>query len=283
MKLLLLGGSGFLGSYTAEHLALEQGLEVLAPARDSLIKGGDGDLFTGIRKLLEVSAVDAVLNCIGNASIEACRVVPEETWRINVELPEFLAQNLPATTHLVHISSDGVFGRGTAPYRRSATPGPVTTYGEQKAEADKRILERRPGATILRASFFGLAPSGRLGTLRYFIDSFSRGEQVNGYLDYVTNSIPLYSMSQAILRAAERRPAGVWHLGCQDSFSKYEFGLAVAQILGFPTSLLKPVKSPVGFHSFGGLNISLDSEDSWDSLGLIQPTLQEGLVGYSNV
>ena len=283
MKLLLLGGSGFLGSHTAHQLAGEQGLEVIAPARGALIKAGDGDLFTGIDRLVETSNVDTVLNCIGNASIEACKVVPQETWRINVELPEFLAESVPANAHFIHISSDGVFGLGTAPYKRSATPGPVTTYGEQKAEADKKVLEKRPSATILRASFFGLAPSGRLGTLRYFIDSFSRGEQVNGYLDYVTNSIPLNTMSRAIVQSAVRRPPGLWHLGCQESFSKYEFGLAVARTLGFPTSLLKPVKSPMGFHSFGGLDISLDSEDTWDSLGLKQPNLQEGLIGYRNV
>ena len=64
---------------------------------------------------------------------------PEHAKKINIDAAQRLAQ---ISSHLgarfIHISSDMVFGGKDEPYRSTDTPNPISEYGRQKLEAEKK-------------------------------------------------------------------------------------------------------------------------------------------------
>jgi dTDP-4-dehydrorhamnose reductase len=144
--------------------------------------------------------------------------------------------------------------------------------------AEQGIAEIRSNFLILRGSFFGLSTGGRLGNLEFFTRALSAARVVPGYLDYINNPISLFDLRDALQKCVEHRNQGILHLGSWGSISKYDFGVLVAEKLGAPASLVQPTLSPVGFNSHGGLDLTLDSGESWATLGLDQPWVETGVI-----
>lgn len=55
---------------------------------------------------------------------------------------------------LLYISSGGVYGAGTQPFKESDTCSPLTVYGKAKLEAERRVLASGISSVIMRAFAF---------------------------------------------------------------------------------------------------------------------------------
>jgi dTDP-4-dehydrorhamnose reductase len=278
LKLLLLGSSGFLGSFAKSFIPQVSESAVLNPSRADLLAIGEGDVVSGISKIMKENNPDVVINLIAETSITKCELNTAASRESNVQIPEMLAGVLPESKLLVHMSTDAIFGRGRAPYRVLDIPSPATLYGQQKHEAEELIASLRSNYLIVRASFFGLSDSGRLGTLQYFRDRLAQGEVVNGFIDYVNNPVSMKALLRGMIRGLDIGFTGTVHLGAQESMSKFAFGISVAQTLKLDESLVMKSFAPEGFHAFGGLDLTLESESSWKSLGMAQPTTRDGIL-----
>ena len=275
---MLLGSSGFLGSFARSFIPKIYEATVLNPTRADLISTGEGDVVSGLSKTLKENNPDVVINLIAETSITKCEFDSAASRQSNVLIPETLAGVLPESKLLVHMSTDAIFGRGVAPYHVLDSPSPATLYGQQKYEAEQVIASLRSNYLIVRASFFGLSDSGRLGTFQYFRDRLAQGEIVNGFVDYVNNPVSMKALLRGMVRGIENGFTGTVHLGAQESMSKFAFGLSVAQILNLDESLVRKSFAPEGFHAFGGLDLTLESESSWRSLGMAQPSTWDGIL-----
>ena len=98
----------------------------------------------------------------------------DDAWSTNVVGSETVAR-AAAGVRLVHLSSDLVFDGTIGHYSEEDVPAPVNDYGRSKAEAELRVADAHPGATIVRTSLIYGVPDGpqerlaREGT-RFFVD-----------------------------------------------------------------------------------------------------------------
>lgn len=278
MKLLILGGSGFVGSFLSNNLPTFPNEVRLMPGRLDLLRQGDGDLLLGVERAIGELRPDVVINLIAQTDLGFCSEFPDQSSLLNASLPVRVAKVLAPKSLLIHVSSDAVFGGARAPYGLRSPASPTNEYGRQKWRGDQGIIESRANFLILRGSFFGISFGGRKGTLEFFASALSELQPVPGFVDYINNPISLTELAEVVQKCLNDSIRGVLHLGAESSLSKYSFGVLVAEKLGISPSLVTPTLSPLGFHSHGGLDLTIDSVSSWEVLGMVQPSVEGGVV-----
>src|SRR5437764_264419 len=98
----------------------------------------------------------------------------ESEWTTNVDASELVAR-AAAPRRLIHLSTDVVFDGTVGHYREEDVPAPVNSYGRSKAEAELRVADAHPGATIVRTSLIYGRPDGPQERLareggRFYVD-----------------------------------------------------------------------------------------------------------------
>jgi len=163
MRVLVTGGSGFLGSHVAEQL-LAEGHDPVCLVRGSsdtthlqrlgvALVSGAVDKHDSLADA--VRDVDAIVHCAG--LVKARNM--EEFDRVHAGGTVALARAAlerpgKPLARFVHVSTAGVMGVGhpDRPHRESDEPKPVTMYGKSKLTAERALLELAPALpmTILR-------------------------------------------------------------------------------------------------------------------------------------
>ena len=150
MKILLLGGSGQVGSQLLASLAPLG--EVIAPTRASGWDLSDpGDLALRVEQL----APEVIVNAAAYTAVDRAEAEPALAHRVNAEAPAALAtaaRSLDAW--LVHFSTDYVFdGRGSRPWCENDPTGPLCVYGQSKLAGERTIQARHARHLIFRTSW----------------------------------------------------------------------------------------------------------------------------------
>jgi nucleoside-diphosphate-sugar epimerase len=165
-KILVTGGSGFLGSHIAELLS-KQGRDVVALVR----KTSNSQFLRTLKNVKlaygaveDLASVDAAMEGVG-AVIHAAGLVkaqgPSEFERINVggtmNLLSAAKKRGPALKRFVFVSSLAAMGPSDdgKPILRHCDPRPVTHYGRSKLKAEQAVLAAKDHlpVTVIRPPF----------------------------------------------------------------------------------------------------------------------------------
>jgi dTDP-4-dehydrorhamnose reductase len=197
--------------------------------------------FYEIRGRLREIRPDALIHTAAESSPNFCQSNPAASRKINVEATVNLASlcadlNIP----FVFTSSDLVFDGLNPPYRENDRVCPVNIYGEQKAEAERAVLEKYPGALVCRmALMFGDAGPGAASFIQPLITDLQRGRQVNLFVDEYRTPVSAVNAAQAILLALFRAK-GILHIGGMERISRFHFGELLRDVLGAHHASLFP-------------------------------------------
>jgi predicted dehydrogenase/nucleoside-diphosphate-sugar epimerase len=254
-RVLLTGGTGFIGGRVAEILALRDGWHVRAvvhnPGNASRLARLPVELFQADLQdkhaLAElVSGCDAVVHC----AIGTTYGQREEIFKVTVDGTRSLAEAALAAgvTRFVHLSTIAVYGDDSAMNGKidEATPvKPVTgdDYGESKAAAERVVQEmgRRGGLstvifrparvygpfsrTFIEGPLLALA-KGRFGWLG---DPHVPADML--YVDNLVHGVVL-----ALDAAADRVSGEVYAIGDDDPITWFEFYRYFADAMGIDLS-----------------------------------------------
>ena len=254
MRVLVTGGTGFIGSHLVEAL-LAQGHEVRCLVRDPRRLGWiaglpsvtivQGDMEP--RALLEgLRGVDQVYHVAGLTRARAAR----EFFRVNGEGTRHLVHACLEASRgprrLVHLSSLAAVGpMSTAtPCAEDAPPRPVSPYGRSKLEGEAAVLgvRDRLHVTVLRpAVVYGPRDRGVLEVARWVARGLlpmPAGPSRTFSICYVQDLVT------ALLTAGEAEvPSGeIFHVAGEGAFTWEQVGDALGEALGVhPTPLRIPV------------------------------------------
>jgi dTDP-4-dehydrorhamnose reductase len=146
---------------------------------------------------------------------------------------------------LLHLSTDVVFDGEHAPYAEGDPPGPVDTYGRQKAQAERDVATAVPDATIVRTSLVArAAPLDH--SSRWVAETLRRGEPLRLFADVLRCPIRVDDLAAALWElAALARPdrAGTWHVVGPEALTRYTLGLLIAAHLGLDAADITPSAS----------------------------------------
>lgn len=221
MKLLITGGTGFLGRRAAEHFR-GLGHTVLTPGRQEL----DITDREQVLAWLQTHRPQWVLHTAAVSDTQACQKDPAATGRVNRDAPGYLAEACSAVgARLVFCSSDQVYSGSPrpGPHLETEALSPSPEYARQKLEAEGRCLAAAPDAVCLRLSWMYSRDSlpGEHGHLLTTLRTALRRGDAMTFPIYDRRGITPVEAVVENLPLAFGLPGGVYNFGCENTASTY--------------------------------------------------------------
>ncbi|WP_405966690.1 sugar nucleotide-binding protein [Streptomyces sp. NBC_00015] len=261
MTILIVGGSGFLGSElvrqarAAGHTTVATYTTKAGTASPSAWRPLD---------LRDTGSLDAIMAEV-NARVVINASSGGADWAVTAQGPIQLAiVAAKRGTRMVHMSTDAVFsGAGRVHYDESCPPDPVTPYGAAKAAAETGVLAVHPTAAVVRTSL--IIGHGRSVHER-LVHRLAAGT-VHGALftDDIRCPVHVSDLAAALLELALSGAEGIHHAAGADALSRHELGVLIAKRDG-----LDALRLPAGLRAQstvpGALDVRLDSQTTQRSL-----------------
>jgi len=233
MKILLLGGSGILGSDCREVLSMD--FDVISPDEKDL----DITIRDAVIDSLQQISPDIILNCAGISDVDRCEVDSLVIRKVNVDGPRNLAQGSARfKSRLVQISSDYVFnGRRVVPqpYFEDDQVDPISTYGKSKMESEVAVRENSPDYIILRTSWlYGLNGDDFID---YIITRAMKKEEALKVVDnQFISPTWTYTLALQIKELLQSNAKGIFHATSEGYCSLFEYARYILERLNLEAS-----------------------------------------------
>jgi dTDP-4-dehydrorhamnose reductase len=223
MKLLVTGGTGFLGRRTAEYFSM-LGWQVFTPSHSDLdITSPDA-----VTEWFRQNAPAAVIHTAAISDTGLCQQNPEWSEAVNVAGCVHLARACQkAGAKLVICSSDQVYFRSAfpGPHKETEAVTPGNVYGRQKLRAEEQCLEILPEAVCLRLSWM-YARDREAGEKGDFLSSLlsAMADPSHPLCWPVYDRRGLTDAEEVVknLPKALELPGGVWNFGSANDLSTYD-------------------------------------------------------------
>jgi len=181
-----------------------------------------------IRRIVDVSGADTIVNTAAISDIGECRENPEASYIANVQLPVFLAKASEGRK-LICFSSDQVYSglEDTGPYTEEKV-NPANIYAKHKLEMEQRVLDICPDAVMLRAEWM----------YDYYVKKPNYYMNIVNAKDAVAFSSQQYRGITYVKEVAENMesvislPGGVYNFGSETTKSMYEITRQFVDELG---------------------------------------------------
>lgn len=248
-RLLVTGGTGFLGG----HLLLQSVGEwdVFASVRSQhpavpcvrwlkMDLADEGDISSGFA----TAKPDAVIHAAAMSNVDQCETEREKALAVNAKSSAVLARLCENTgARMVFVSSDMVFDGLKGDYSENDPVGPVNYYGETKRMAEESVLHGCSRAVCGRSALIYGAPAiGGTSFSYQMLKRLEAGKEVGLFNDQFRSPISVQSLASALLELASSSYTGIMHLGGTERIDRFTFGLRMADISGYPRSLIKPIR-----------------------------------------
>jgi dTDP-4-dehydrorhamnose reductase len=149
--ILILGGTGQVGTELQAPALWEAGTRLHAPSRTAL----DVTDAAAIDAALSARPYAAVVNAAAYTAVDRAESEIAAAWALNAVAPALLAAaTARAGIPLVHVSTDYVFdGRAEAPCTPDTPIDPQSVYGASKAAGEIAVRSANPRHAILRTAW----------------------------------------------------------------------------------------------------------------------------------
>lgn len=234
--------------------------------------------YEAVPELLDQVQPDAVIHTAAIADAHLCEQQPDKTRPLNVMLAEILAKACSQRNiGFLFTSSDLIFDGNNAPYDEKTTPYPVSVYGQQKAEAEEKILNVHHRAVIARFPLlFGhAAPHGK-SFLQSTLAAMHEGRELTLFTDEYRTPVSIDSAIEG-MKLALKENVNKIHLGGRDRIDRLSLGKMIAEIFGIANPPIKACRQEdVSLPAPRPSDVSLSSELAF-SLGFNPAPLRDEL------
>jgi dTDP-4-dehydrorhamnose reductase len=239
-RILLLGGSGILGSEVLRQLK-SKSLDYAAPESSQLDVRDKAALQSSVLGFKPTW----IINCVAwtdvdgaEDSFEAALDLNERAVRVIAEVADLIG------SRVIHISTDYVFdGTSTEPYDENAPAKPLNRYGESKLRGEKALLEAIPSKSyVIRTSWL----YGREG--RNFVKTIARkalrNESALVVDDQLGSPTSARDLARAIISITNNPPTpGIYNFSNKGSCSWFDLACVIYKEVGANPELVEAISS----------------------------------------
>jgi dTDP-4-dehydrorhamnose reductase len=231
MRLLLLGGSGQLGTQLRK-IALPQGIQLFAPTRAAIDLADP----TATQRLVAAERWNVVINAAGYTNVDRAESEEEVAFAVNAKAAACLAEETGKRgIPLIYISTDYVFDGGKgAPYDEQDVAAPINAYGRSKLAGERYVSTANPRHVILRAAWLFSANGTN------FVRAILRLAQERERLTVVTDQLGCPTSARDLAKACldialfcatepDQKDYGLYHFAGAGAATRFEFANAILE------------------------------------------------------
>lgn len=247
-KILVTGGSGFLGSRICWYMK-QKSYEVYAPSHKEMDITDIGEVERYLKKIKP----EIVIHCAAVSDTGYTEEHKEESFKINVIGTENLAKVTGQMgIRFVFMSSDQIYNGKTIEgeeYDKSKDACqeekddlPVNEYGRQKREAEVRSLEANTNTVALRLTWMYDLPREGMKTNRNLITNLIEADKNNTVIRFarheyrgITNVWEVIYNLEKVLEI----PAGIYNYGSENDMATIQIARKAVQVLGLSEDVIE--------------------------------------------
>jgi dTDP-4-dehydrorhamnose reductase len=273
---LIVGADGLIGSHLLAHLS-DHGSAVIGTSRRPAAKENDQialDLANDPLTLTIPCGIQSAVLCAAMTGYVNCDSDPL-SQRVNVSNTVALAGELMTRgVFVVFLSTNAVFSGDRSCLRECDAIDPVTSYGRQKGEAEKRLraLAAESGTPHLLA-IVRLTKVISTNSQPFFgwLESLSSMAKIRPFSDLNFSPISIAYVINGLERILQSKEPGTHHLSGAMNLSYADFARKMAVALQVPCDLVKPIIAAES-------NVKLACKPEFAVLDMKATTLVTGLI-----
>ena len=255
MKVLVIGGGGFIGKHLTKYLLKNNNLVTIfdnfSNSKKNSITSGtnkvkiiDGDITNFEEVSNAIKDQDVVIHLAAKISVEESVKNPSETFRINVDGTKnvLLACDTNKVKKLIVASSSAVYGEGEPEKKltENSNINPISPYGESKSIMEQEIKEfistHDINCIILRFfNIFGVGQSSEYaGVITKFIKKIRDNESLVIFGDgtQTRDFVAIQDVVEAIQNAMLSEKSGIYNIASGKSVTIKELAEFMISLSG---------------------------------------------------
>ncbi len=273
-RVIITGGSGFLGHEFTKRMV--DNYQVISAYHNNLIPTeGCEQIKLDITDYRDVMSLwrdfkpELVIHCAALVNVDEGEKDKSKIWAINATGTEHVAQACREfKSKLIYMSTDSVFDGTKGNYKETDTVNPINEYSKSKLKGEQ-VSTWAKDYLIIRMAFFDKLAN-------WVLDNLKQNKSINMFRDVYFSGIYSGDLIGITLKMLEKQ--GIYHIGCQGSWSKFEFGVNLAKSFSLnPDLIRRTLVGDMKERAQRPERLSLDCAKVEKDLGIKMPTLTEGL------
>ncbi len=248
-KLLIIGGSGLLGSTLTNYTKLTYDVHITYnknfPTNPS-VNSTCLDLLddrTKIINLIKSLKPDTVIHTAAHPSVDICETNHKIADTLHVDVTQDIVNICNSIdSKLIYISTDAVFGgKLNKLYTENDEPNPINYYGKTKLEAEKVILNVSRNVVLRTSVIYGWHDRSRF--TNWILEYLKEKKPVDPFSDQYGTPTLVDDLAKSIIKIIRQEISGLYHATGKTCINRYEFALKLADKFGYDKNLIKSVTS----------------------------------------
>lgn len=232
-KILIFGGSGFLGS-----TILKVDNKLVAPPKSKLDLNNTKEIFEYIYKLMP----EKIIYCAGISSMDFAQKNKSLTNKLNNKIPGLIAKFTSKNNiSFYYISTDAVFDgyKKKFEFTEFDKTRAKSVYGVSKEKGEFSVLKFKKTTVLRIINLFGNGNNKNF--IQRMIDNLSNNKEFPGIIDQINNPLNVKIAANSILFAVNNNLEGIYNLGALNSESNYNLLIKAANQLKLDSKLIKKI------------------------------------------
>lgn len=236
MKVLVFGASGLIGSNCMEYFVQKK---LFCNGTHFNYVNSNTLYFNALNindpqnncTLLQETNYDVFVVCNALTNVDYCEQNETESYLQTVETIKNIIQIAqPNNTKIVYLSTDYLFDGKEGPYTESATINPINIYGRHKLLAEEAVQQYSTSSLIIRVTNV----YGKEDRNKNFVNRLMQNtefKELHLPIDQYATPINAWDIARAIFLLITSGKNGVYHLGGNDYYSRYQLASRIKKKL----------------------------------------------------
>jgi len=285
MKILVLGGTGVIGSKLVEYMAdIGNEVEYTYLTNKMTLQKGHKLKITQMSSTIDLITKinpDLVIHTVALTNVDLCETNNTLADSIHIDGTKNVIEGCKITkSKLVYVSTCFVFDGKKKQYIEEDTTSPATYYGYTKLEGEKLVANSSLRYLILRTDqpYCWTEKWQHTNSLLRVIHTLQSGKILREVIDWYNTPTYVPDFVEAAHKLLEYNLTGIFHLVGSDFVNRYDFSLKVAEVFGLNRDFIKPIKSDVLKLPAKRVNVNLSNKKLEQKTGVKMKGFTEGLI-----
>jgi len=250
-KILVTGSNGLLGQKLTSLIKQKDEYRLIATGRgENRNPDKEGYDYVSlditneqeVNEVMNVQRPDFVINTAAMTNVDQCEEDREACWALNVKAVSYLVKACKTyNSFFLHLSTDFIFDGKNGPYDETASPNPVSYYGESKLAAEEVLLKSDIAWAMARTVLvYGITPNmSRSNIILWVKKSLEEKKQIQVVNDQWRTPTLAEDLAMGCYLIVQHKAQGIYNISGKDLLNPYQMAMQTAAYFDLDSSLIE--------------------------------------------